>query len=356
MKRRILCLLCAILCLSCARAEEAPELLEPVGVQLATARAEIGDMYKIHVYDGAVAPYVEGLAFEIDGALDQVNVYAGQMVKQGDVLLTLDQESEKRQCESLQKQLDALRTEDQYARQLHGIDRSILEIELDGLRMAGDEKAVALKKLDIEAFELNFSQEAELRRLRIQTLESEYAEIQQSSRDAVLTAPFDGRIMFSLQLNEGDRVSAYAPVLYMADDSRLHIQCEYVPESNLAFARELYVLIGEDRHAIRHIPMDTDEFLNRVLSGEDLTSDFELVEPVGLTVGEYAAVCLTTGYREGALIIPRNALYSDTTGKYVYIVEDGARTRREVETGIVNEWQAQITSGLEEGEIVYVQD
>ena len=57
-----------------------------------------------------------------------------------------------------------------------------------------------------------------------------------------------------------------------------------------------------------------------------------------------------------ALLIPANALFRDSSGKYVYVYEaDGeTRVRRSVETGVTTDWQVQITDGLEEGEIVYV--
>ena len=40
----------------------------------------------------------------------------------------------------------------------------------------------------------------------------------------------------------------------------------------------------------------------------------------------------------------------------LYIVENGVRVRRDVETGATTAWEVQIKSGLEEGEIVYVKD
>ena len=75
-----------------------------------------------------------------------------------------------------------------------------------------------------------------------------------------------------------------------------------------------------------------------------------------MAAGDYAAVCLVSKSVPDALLIPANALFRDSSGKYVYVYEaDGeTRVRRSVETGVTTDWQVQITDGLEEGEIVYV--
>ena len=95
-----------------------------------------------------------------------------------------------------------------------------------------------------------------------------------------------------------------------------------------------------------------------VLSGGTPTSRFRFVDPLpeDVAAGDYAAVCLVSKSVPDALLIPANALFRDSSGKYVYVYEaDGeTRVRRSVETGVATDWQVQITDGLEEGEIVYV--
>ena len=61
--------------------------------------------------------------------------------------------------------------------------------------------------------------------------------------------------------------------------------------------------------------------------------------------------------RENVLKIPLNALYSEDDMYYVYIIEDGeTRVRRNVEIGAVSAAEAEIVSGLEEGDVIYVGD
>jgi len=42
--------------------------------------------------------------------------------------------------------------------------------------------------------------------------------------------------------------------------------------------------------------------------------------------------------------------------RHVYVMKDGVRERRDVETGCIAEHAVEIKSGLEEGDVVYVQE
>ena len=350
--------LCA-LCIGGARAEEVPELLEPAGVQLAAVEAVVGDISKITAYNGAVVPYVEKLSFAVDGEIDEIRAVIGKTVCAGDVLMTLDREAQMEKCESLEEQIDALKSEDAYAQQLAAIDREILGMELDAIlsQPDADANAAQLKRLDIEEFEMAVAFQSELRQMKLERLETEYAGLLDEADESTLTAPFDGRVMYMKEASAGDRVSAYADLIYLADDGHRSIRTEYVSEAVMESAVDLYALIGGERYEIEYVPMSMDEYLSLALSGEEMFSRFTFVdENADVTVGDYAAVCIETGRVENALVIPRNSLYAEMGVRYVYVVEDGMRVRREVATGMTNDWQVQVTEGLEEGEWVYVQD
>lgn len=341
-----------------AQAEEAPELLEPAGVRLSSAEVRRGDMQKISAYDGAVIPHVEEMYFEVDGAIDEVLAVVGQPVKKGDVLLTLDRENQDERCKYLEEEIAALETDMGFASAIAAIDLEILGMELERLggQSPRDDRAIALKKLEIEKFELNVSMQAELAQLKLGRLRSELESIRSESLKAELTAPFDGRVMFIAGLRPGSRVSAYAPLVYLADDSRLCVEAEYISETNLDRAHELYALIDGMRVELIPQPVDKSEILSKAVSGEAMTTRYDLPVDAEVSAGQYAAVCLVDGYHEDTLIVPANTIYSGAGGRYVYVVEDGVRIRRDVKVGMYNSCDAQILEGLEEGEKVYVPD
>ena len=357
--RSIAAALCASAMLTFAHAEEVPALLEPAGVTLASVGAYVGDLSKITVYDGAVTPRVEAVSFPVNGVIARVNVMVGQQVKQGDVLMELDREQQDERCAKLKDQIAALETEMGYDAALAQIDMRILELELERLcaQLPRDDQAIALKKLDIEEFELELSFRTELDGLELERMRTELARLENEAEKSVVTAPFDGTVMFIADVSRGSYVSAYSSVLYLADDSSLTIESKYISEAYLTGARDLYALVGGARVEIEPIPVDREEYISLTLAGEAMPSRFEIVsENAELSAGEYAAVCMVSGVMEDVLLIPSNALYGNAGNKYVYVVENGQRIHREVKLGASNGWEIQVLEGLEEGERVYVQD
>ena len=78
MKKWICIWLFLALCAPCALAQEAPELLEPAGVQMNAVEAFIGDISSIAVHTASVVPYVEEFFFEQEGVIEEMHVIIGQ--------------------------------------------------------------------------------------------------------------------------------------------------------------------------------------------------------------------------------------------------------------------------------------
>ncbi len=355
-------LLTLALCLSISQpalAQQAPELLEPVSVQLDTFAARVDEICKITMYDAAVIPYLEELSFPQEGTLSEVHVIIGQEVKKGDVLLTLNQDAEIKQLEGLKKDIEALETSAYYAEQLIAIDLAMLEVELRALesQLPPDEEAMALKKLEMEEMQLNAELEAAIRDLKLTELRGKLEEMEAKLSQSTLCAPFDGRVIHMAELSRGAYVGAYAPLIFLADDSRLSLRSAFIAGSSLSDAHAIYAIIGDGRYTVTPVEMDPREYVALMLAGEEPTTDFIIEQPdSALAPGMYAAVCVERLHVADALLVPSNAVYSGDGERYLYVIEDGLRVRRDVKTGVSNESMTQITEGLEEGEIVYVKE
>ena len=360
-RARIALAVCAACCLSfpAAAEQEVPELLEPVGVKSDTAVAYIGEISQTTVYDAAVTPYVEELYFPIDGQVLELHVVIGQQVQAGDPLVTLDQEAQEERREELLDEINNVRREGAYADTLAEIDLQILELELEQLSYASpvDETAIALKELEIENAQLALDLERELREMELSRMTEELAALESILAEGTLYAPFDGRILFGQLMEKGSGITAYDPILYLADDTRLSITADYISSSYTDSADAIYAWIGAEQYEVTPSPIDMTEYLSQVLAGEALTTTFNFVQMDGsIQPGMYAAICLVDKYVPDALLVPTNALFRDAGSQYVYEFVDGQRVRRPVETGVSTDWLTQITEGLEEGAVVYVSD
>lgn len=364
MKKKF-CLLLAAICLLLSGCSakmpeaEAPELLEPVGVELDYAEAQVMDLYTITPYSGSVVPHVEELSFTVDGTIAEVHAALGSLVKAGDALITLDEESLIEQEAELSAQLEYTRSIHKNANETANIDIRIAQIRLDEMQKNGaDAAALSQAQADIDMKTLLLRQNMTEQEAEIAALEADLAALREKIGRNVLTAPYDGVIVAIDDLREGYSVQAYETVVQIADESRIHIRCDFVSENNVKGASEIYALIGDGRYDVEYQPIDMEEYLTAVFSGAALRSDFAFADaPEGVSCGDFAAVCLMTGLTPDALAIPVNALYTDETGRYVYrLEEDGQRVRVNVHTGASNSLHIQITEGLEEGDMVYVKE
>lgn len=69
-------------------------------------------------------------------------------------------------------------------------------------------------------------------------------------------------------------------------------------------------------------------------------------------LGIQADVVIYTDERENVLTIPREAYYSDDSGDYVYVIENGVVDKKYIKVGIVNDERVEVTNGLVNGQVV----
>ena len=133
-------------------AKEAPELLEPVGVQASdTAAAYIGEIYRSEVISGSIKPYVESLSFKVSGQVMEVNGYPGQMVEEGDMLIELDQVTLKERAAQVREDINYTEVDGGYSDAISDLDIKILETELRQLE--NSEATLKEKEAEVKATE-----------------------------------------------------------------------------------------------------------------------------------------------------------------------------------------------------------
>lgn len=339
--------------------EQAPVLLEPAGVELDYAQAQIMDISTITTYSSAVVPHVDELYFTVDGVVAQAHVVAGDYVKKGDVLITLDQESLLEEAQDMRETLEYTRATYEDEAQMDSIDLQLAQIDLEEMHSNGASAAdIARAQADIDMQQLQIQQKERSRAQEIAEMESALAVLEEQIGQNELTAPYDGVIVSIVELRKGYSVTAYNTLVFIADESRLSLSGEFISESQIRNAHAIRALIGGKEYPLTYREADMEEYLSTVFAGGVLHTRFDFVEaPDDVQCGDYAAICIENGYREGVLAIPCNALYSDSAGRYVYrLEEDGTRVRVNVHTGVSNSLYIQITDGLEEGDSVYVKE
>lgn len=337
---------------------EAPALLEPVDVKMDVAEAKIGEIYKVSVYKGEMVPHTEELHFLVDGYLDEVNVMAGDLVQEGDVLLSLSEEGLLEQAEALEEEMELLARQGEFSDRLAEADIAIARRELEYIQTQEESgKSADMKKLEIQRMELSLREDRELRNLELEQRKASLDKLKAKLGKNEILAPFSGRVVYVSGGRKGDPVQAYVPMLYIADESRLTLSTEYVSEETVRSAAKVFARILDRELQVSYIPYGPGELVRMMLAGEKMKARFSVdAQGTALSAGQFAVVMLYQSYKEGALTVPVNALYRDGSGQYVYLPAEGGRVRRSVKTGMVTDTEAEILEGLEEGDMVYVKD
>ena len=76
--------------------------------------------------------------------------------------------------------------------------------------------------------------------------------------------------------------------------------------------------------------------------------------PEGVKPGDNVTIKLTLEQKLNTLTVPRSAVRMYMGNKLVYVLEDGLRIEKQVETGIEQGNMTEILEGLEEGELVII--
>lgn len=337
----------------------APELLEPVGVRMDTAEVQYEDIYDISIFNGEIVPHVEELYFENDGVLGEVLVQVGDIVEAGQPLVRLD-------FEDLQEDIEDLAADIAYDEQIGAwndrqaeIKIEIAKLELEALEEdpKTENKTIKAKLLEIEQLESDRRQAQELRDIELNKQRKALSDLYGELENGEILAPYAGMVVFVTQEDVGSKVASFSTVASVADDTRLSIISERLSDSVLKNADQIYAQVLGRQYEVTHVPMEQEEYLQRILSGDDLYSEFAIENTDGtVESGLYAAVTIIDNYQEHVLVVPVNALYRDEKGRYVYKIIDGERVRQDVEIGVDNGIKVQITEGLEEGDVIYVKE
>lgn len=263
------------------------------------------------------------LSAETPAAVKVVHVVEGQQVKKGQILITQDSEILKRNIEELRSSLELAATV--YERQ---------------------------KKL----WEQNIGTEVQYleAKNRKESLELKLATTQSQLNKTKIKAPFNG-IVDMIDIRVGEMAQPGFPIIRLVSMSNMYIKAD-VSESFVGkFKQGQTVDVYFPSTDIRI--KSSVKSIGLVINPNNRTFEVEVGIPANMTVkpNMIAVLTLTDYKNEQAMVVPTKIIQSDRRGKFVYKVAavDGdikQAERVEIELGITNGKETEITSGLKEGD------
>ncbi len=173
-----------------------------------------------------------------------------------------------------------------------------------------------------------------------------------AQNSVVLNAPISGRIA-RIKFLEGQLVKPGDVVLTIVEDDSLEVRFNVIHKDRLSISEGLPVKIyvkGLD-------PVD-GVITDVSLEADPKTRMFPVTAKIPAVKGIYAGITVvidvTIRQRDNVLTVPVDAVLERTDGKVVVAIVDGKVRTTPVEVGLQDEKQAEIISGLSEGDLVAV--
>jgi HlyD family secretion protein len=324
---------------------------------------------------------------KFDGFVNQVLVAENQMVKPGQLLLTLDSTDIRAQLDQARAQLtsqeDDLRIAksggrpDQAARasdelRAASAQRDLLEKQQETLTKLAAEKAAtpdevaknrtALERANADVDQLGeakqqFAHQVDLDRqqlaLGVAHLQEEVAALQEKVVSARVTAPAAGALV-SLPVHARDFVHTGDLLAEVADLRQVRVRA-YIDEPELG-----------QLEANQAVEITWDALPGRVWAGRTESLPRQVVARGARNVGEVLCsiskeqmdlipnttvdVRILLKMRPNVLSVPRGAVEIEGSRRYVYRVDDGRLHRAEIKVGIATATEYEVLSGLKEGD------
>jgi HlyD family secretion protein len=353
-------------------------------LQLSTV--ERGELVRDVSAEGRVVAANHPKLFSPAQGIVHLSVKAGQAVKAGVVLATLESPElgsqlaqERAHLQSLESDRSrgelAARLENQAASDLVKLRRVRLEaarrdlvrsekLRAEGLLNAVEYErardAVRIAEVELEqaeeggrlgrearTFEVeDRGRQVERQRLAVNELERRVAEL-------TVRAPFDG-LVASVDVQDRDAVAPNAPILTVVDLSRFEVEVG-VPD---AYAGEVTAgtparITIDGKESEGELTSISPEVRSGQVQG---IVAFRGATPAGLRQSQRAEVRLFLERRPGVLKIARGPFLEQNGGGRIYVLADGLATLRPIRVGVTSVGEVEIVEGLREGEQVIVSD
>ena len=359
MKQKTISLLLALtLALSLAGCEKEEMVTAPAGVAVQVQTVEAQDIASENTVSGQVTAGSETSVYVTATAkCTAVYVEAGDAVKAGDVICSLDMESSLAQYRAAE--IGYTSAASSYSDQKNILDRQVALYEKNW----NDTKALfeigAASQSEVDQMELQYlstkaQRDSTLAQLEasMQSAKSSYEQLALAmenidSRGNVI-APVDG-VLASLTASEGGMVSpSYAvAVIDGAEQMKVTVMVSeaLVPKLAIGDTVTVRVSAADAEFEIRSVEKTANQVTKLYTVTVTVPAEVE-----GLLSGMFADVTFHTAVSESAVVVPSEAILTSSDRQYVFIVENDTAKRVDITTGLTGSGMTEVTSGLDAGE------
>lgn len=352
------------------------ELLDPVVGVPAYDIADYRTLYDVEIYPAVVCPVLEEYSYETKQAFGGYGKLPGEQVQTGDVLLYGNTEDIDERIEELQKTIEKEEI-------TYGENRADYEQDLTKARkkesLLGTEYITALGNGPEEGSEYyegfakavmpmeGMYKKAELARRKIEEQISELEKthelttahnqklldlLARERNDVVVTALQPGNVVAAGLYATGENIGQGTRVMAVADLATRRLQTEFIDQSILQKAADIYALSDGVRYEVTPEIIDKTEYQRLQAKNGTVYSTFYPEKGESLSLGQYAVIVVVREEKEDVLCVPTDAVNKEGASYYVNLYEDGETIRTEVKIGMRDGMYTEILTGISAGDKV----
>jgi len=303
----------------------APTLVELAQPQYKQYTVKKGNICRAVYFDGVFVPINQyDLSFKARaGMLKELNVKAGDFVKKGQLLASLEGSNFENEIKMQQMNLEKA------------------QLRFDSLvEEKASEFELKTAALDVEA-----------EKLQLQDLRTEYSKI-------TLVSNIDGRVVKCAKISIGDGIGMNQPLITVADVGRMQI--EYTGDKIKNFKEGIKVNIKykekDYKGTIATLGGEKTSTNNgaKVTEYTSMRVDIDNL-PEGVTLGETVGITVEMEKKENIIVIPKKIVKISGKQGTVLVFENNKKVEKILELGVESDTEIEVVKGLNEGDILLEQ-
>ena len=190
--------------------------------------------------------------------------------------------------------------------------------------------------------------------LQLEIEKNTLAQYQNEYDGSKLYAPCDGLVSFAERLNAGTKVQSYKVIATIIDPDKIYIKAAVSDDKKFTKGQEVTITIENEDYKGTIVKTPTEAKEQGDEDTSSIYAEFKGTVPSFTKVGTVADISYIKEQAENAIVIPKYLVKTLSGKNYVQVYKDGVKKEVDVETGISNATEIQITSGLSEGDEVVV--
>lgn len=325
----------------CKKNIAAPELKTPASESVQGILAERKDIANITAMKGNVTGKVKCYYYNqfMDGL--QYKVQLGEKVLKGQELVVADTEELESMLEDLNRELEEVKGKLSYQKEYSQLNQKRIKLQGQNADQKGKEEA----QRELEKEKIDEEYQRSLLEIEIANINKQIAEVQEQIENCTLYAEEDGYVSY---ISYEESSLEFYNILAVTNTDSLCINAEYLVEDYI----RAYVYYDGKEWELNEIPYSDMEKKAAERNGMTIGSKFELPTE-SMVLGDYLELYFVLEESRDAIVISKSCIYSSEDMDYVYRIHGENKEKCFIEKGIDDGSEVQITSGIEEGDLIF---